>query len=242
MTSRITSLTRFWLAWIFVSLLVYPLTAIFVLAFGMILYPLIGAVMGGMGMVDPASADVYSIFMLTGFGGIVALAVGILQAKTIKRYFYFAPEYWITATVIGGLIAAPITGFVLYGIHEYMAVNYWAIVENGQFWMLSKLTRILPMMMYVTVMSAIQMLVLRHYVRNAWLWIIANAIAGLMFSMVATVTFNPGFGDWLLAAVAQGAVTGFAMLFLLQNLAKEDDDDDGDREYAYQHVPIDIDD
>ena len=245
MTAQIRT-TRFWLAWIVASLLVYPLVIAFALAFSMIWFPTVEALFPAFEEVTfttTATTHVMTLLTLVGFGGIIALAVGVLQANVIKRYFHFEMQYWKRATVIGGFIAAPVTAFALFAMHDYMNANYWQLFETGQFEAYNTLINILPMVMYVTVMSVVQVVVLRQYVRHAWLWILANAVAGLMFSMLATVTFRPGVVDWLLAAIAQGAITGFAMLFLLHRLTDEGDDDDGGTpEYAYQHVPIDIDD
>ncbi len=232
--------TNFWLAWIFASLLVYPITAIFVFAFSMIWFTAAQALFPAVNQAGFLS-DVYTLATIIAFGGVIALAVGMLQANVLKRYFHFTPQNWQRATVIGGLVAAPVTGFIMFGLNDYMSVNYWELVESGQFEILSLLLNVLPMMMYVTVMSVVQAIVLREYVSSAWLWIVANAVAGLMFSMLAMVTFDPGFGDWLLAAIAQGAITGFAMLWLLHRLTKEEEEAD-EPEFAYQHVPIDIDD
>jgi len=246
MTAQIKT-TRFWLAWIAASLLVYPLVIAFALAFSMIWFPTIGAMFPAFDGVTPtstATTHIVTLLTLVGFGGIVALTVGILQANVIKRYFHFELKYWKRATAIGGLVGAPVTAFALFGLYDYMYANYMPLFNSGQFEAYNVLLNALPMVMYVTVMSVVQVVVLREYVRNAWLWILANAVAGFMFSMLVTVTFRPGFIDWFLAAVAQGAITGFAMLFLLHRLTDESDDDDssGTPDYAYQHVPIDFDD
>lgn len=244
MTSRIKT-TRFWIAWIVASLLVYPLTAVFTIAFGMLWFPAIESIFpssDGFSSATQTISEIYTFLTLVGFGGIIALAIGVLQASVIKRYFHFTPQYWKRATIIGGLIAAPATAFALFALNSYTTTHYWQLVESGQFEILQRLMGLLPMVMYVSVMSVVQVVVLRRYVRNAWLWILANAVAGFMFSMVATMTFNPGFGDWLLAAVAQGAITGFAMLWLLHRLTEEAENAGKDADLAYQHVPIDMDD
>jgi len=246
MTSQIKT-TRFWLAWSFASLLVYPLVAVFLLAFSMFWFPTMEAIfpsLDGISSAGPTTDMIFTMLTLTAGGGIVAFTVGVLQVNTIKRYFHFRLPNWIRATVAGGLIGAPVTAFVVISLSNHMSGNYWQLVESGQFYLWDTLLNILPMTLYVTIMSAVQLIVLRQYVRSAWLWILANAIAGLMFSMVAMVTFRPGMIDWLLAAIAQGAITGFAMLWLLHRLTNDsDDDNDGDgRRFAYQRVPIDKDD
>ncbi len=244
MTSQVKT-TRFWFAWTFASLLVYPLTAIFALAFSMVWFPTMEAVFPSATNYDynygSTAHDIYMLLTLTFAGGIVGMAVGLLQSKVIERYFQFSPKYWKRATVVGGLIAAPVMAFSVIGLSDYMSANYWQLSFSEHYQTLNSLVNVLPMVLYVTVMSAVQLFVLRHYVRNAWLWIIANAVAGFMFSMLVTVAFNPGFGDWLIAAIAQGAITGFAMLWLLHNLNKDNLVND-EPDYAYQHVPIDTDD
>lgn len=240
-----TNTTRFWLAWTFASLLVYPLVIIFFLAFSMVWFPMMEAIVPNVTTYDysynSSAHDIYMLVTLSIAGGLVGMAVAILQASVLKRYFHFVPKYWKRATVVGGFIAAPVMAFAVIGLTDYMTANYFALAESGQFSVFNTLTNVMPMVLYVTVMSTVQAFILRKYVRSAWLWIGANAVAGLMFSMLVSVAFNPSFGDWLLAAVAQGAITGFAMLWLLHNLSKEAEAEK-EPEFAYQHVPIDTDD
>lgn len=243
MTSHIKT-TRFWLAWIFASLLVYPLVVLFMIAFSMVLSPIFTAMSSDTffysSVNDSVVEVVYFLLLSSGVGGIVGFAVGLLQQSVIKRYFHITVNNWRRATVTGGMIAAPVMVLTIHGMTSSLNDNYWQLYQSGLFSPLSSLLSIMPMVLYVTVMSAVQIVILRRYVNHAWLWIMANAVAGLMFSMLVNNAYEPGISNWILAAIAQGAVTGFAMLWLLHHLNTEVEIDEK-QEFAYQHVPIDID-
>jgi hypothetical protein len=242
MTSHIKT-TRFWLAWIFASLLVYPLVAIFLIALTMVLSPILTAVAPSYSYYDSGATleTVYMIGFIVGIGGVVGFAVGLLQKTVIKRYFHFTVYSWQRTTAIGGMIAAPVMALAIHGMTRALSDNYWQFYESGYYSPLSSIIAVMPMVIYVTVLSAIQVVILRRYVSHAWLWILANTTAGMMFSMLVNSAYEPHVGNWILAAIAQGAVTGFAMLWLLHNLNKELATEEP-QEFAYQHVPIDTED
>lgn len=237
--------TRFWFAWTFASLLVYPLAGVLVFALFMSLSFVVQVTTGGNPSLlvdgDESISLAYGIAIVSVLGGIVGLSVGMLQKWVVNRYFRIELHHWQRASAVGGLIAAPIMALALSGMSSYMSENYWQILENGQYAFFDTVSDILPMVIYVTVLSTVQLFILRQYVRNAWFWIMSNTVAGLMFSMLVAHAFDPEFHNWLLAAIAQGAVTGFAMLWLLHRLGQETEIKQ-EPEFAYQHVPIDTDD
>lgn len=240
MTSHIKT-TRFWLAWIFASLLVYPMVIACFVALSMILSPIFTAISPTYyGVSNIALDTMYLIVMSSGIGGIVGFCIGLLQQSVIKRYFHITFHRWQRATIIGGMIAAPVMTIAMQSVNSVISNSYWELYETGLAHPLTTLTAIMPMVMYVTVMSAIQVVILRRYVSHAWLWIMANGIAGFMFSMLVSTSFEFGIGNWILAAIAQGAVTGFAMLWLLHYFTNEVEIDEK-QEFAYQHVPIEND-
>gem|GEM_PF-2018889 len=244
MTSHIRT-TRFWLAWIFASLLVYPLVIISLIALSMVLSPILTMVSPETYYYSGASnatlETIYLLLFSSGVGGIVGFSVGLLQKSVIKRYFYFELHNWRRATVIGGMIAAPVMALSIHGVNTVISDHYWELYQSGLYNPLNSMISMLPMVMYVMVMSAIQIVILRRYVKHAWLWILANTVAGMMFSMLVSSSIDPDLGNWLLAAIAQGAVTGFAMLWLLHHFNRQIEIDE-QQEFAYQHVPIDMDD
>lgn len=236
--------TRFWLAWIFASLLVYPLALALLFAFSLVLTTAVQTFANGNSLVDSSTAMTEMFYLLvvsSVVGGIVGFAVGLLQKYVIQRYFNIEFTHWKRASVIGGMIAAPVMAVAMHSLTNYMSVHYWQLLESGQFAFYDTLTTIMPMVLYVTILATVQIVILRQYVMSAWLWIMANTVAGLTFSMLLANAFEPGLGNWLLAAIAQGAVTGFAMLWLLHRLIKDAEPVE-EREFAYQHVPIDSDD
>jgi len=240
MTSHIKT-THFWLAWIFASLLVYPMVVICLLAFSMILSPFFTAVSSTFNSASNLALDtLYLGLVSSSVGGVIGLVIGFLQRSVIERYFHIRFYDWKRATIIGGMIAAPVMVVCMQGVNTVISDNYWQLIESGMYRPLDTFTNIMPMVMYVTLMSVIQVVILRRYVGHAWLWIMANATAGFMFSMLVSTSYDFGVSNWMIAAIAQGAVTGFAMLWLLHHFS-QDIEIDEKQELAYQHVPIEND-
>lgn len=246
MTSHIRS-TRFWLAWIFASLMVYPLVIMFLIAFSMVLSPIL-TTMSPQTYFYPGESNatletIYILLVSSGVGGIIGFSVGLLQKSVIKRYFHFELHNWRRATVIGGMIAAPVMALSIHGVNAVISNHYFELYQSGLYNTFSSIVTLMPMIVYVTVMSMIQIVILRRYVSHTWLWILANSVAALMFSMLVSISYDPyypHFANWLLAAIAQGAITGFAMLWLFHHFNRQIEIDEK-QEFAYQHVPIDID-
>src|SRR5688572_33304718 len=74
---------------------------------------------------------------------------------------------------------------------------------------------------YVVFVSAAQWFTLRNAVKQAWLWILGNVAAGMVFSGLLTSYYD---GDtsvailfmFALAVLAQGYITGYVLLFLFE--------------------------
>jgi hypothetical protein len=237
--------SRFWLVWIAASLAVYPMAIILLALFSIVWNVAWQAVLpnrsGFMFDVFNQRSSAYFLYQfltLGAAGGLIGFGVGMLQGDVVKRHLHIDLSYWRRATVVGGIIAAPILLLASTALSDYFNANYWMIYQSGQRDLFQLLEAVLPMTLYVSVMSILQTIILRRYVKQAWLWVLANSVAGLMFSMLARTAFDPGFFQWLLAALAQGAVTGFAMLWLFLRLNKPEAQP---LEPAFQYVPIDID-
>ena len=244
MTTRIKT-TRFWLEWTFSSLLVYPITAILTVVFVIVWFPLMEMLTSTMYVyrqADLTMSDIFILLSVAVFGGAVSLSVGLLQARMVKRHFHIELQSWKRASAIGGAVATLAVLFTMVALDAHMNAYSWQLREFGGFQTMDTIMHIAPMTLYVSIMSVVQAFVLRRYVRDAWLWILANAVAGFMFSMVFVNAFSPSVWNWLLAAIAQGAITGFAMLWMLTRLTKDNQDDAADSSFAFQHVPIDVDD
>lgn len=236
--------TRFWMVWIVASLLVYPLAIVMLALFSIvwnIAWQAVIPTRGGF-MFDLfyQRSGVYFLYQFLTFGlagGIIGLGIGMLQRNVIKRHLHIDLPYWQRSTVVGGIIAAPVLLLATTALSDYFNANYWVIYQTGQRGLFQFMESVLPMTVYVTLMSCIQTIILRRYVKQAWLWVLANTVAGVMFSMVARTAFDPGFFQWFLAAIAQGAVTGFAMLWLFLRMNKPENQA---LEPAFQYVPIDL--
>ncbi len=81
---------------------------------------------------------------------------------------------------------------------------------------------LLLMPLFALCLSAVQWWELRKRVHGAWLWMLANGVGGLVWSMLFLRNDSAHvLGFWLLA---QGAITGGALLWLFQTTGWHDPD------------------
>ena len=176
------------------------------------------------------SSTIFYLYMLLTLivgGGLIGFFIGILQHRLMTHRLHLQLENWRRLSVIGGALGAPAAWVVLEGLFSTFG-------NNGRFLGNEILEGALPMVVFATVLSALQWVELRHHVRSAWLWVIANAIGGLFFGMLFQSNGDPNFGDWLLGAITQGAITGFVLLWLVQRMGYRQGD------LAYEPVPIKV--
>ncbi len=99
---------------------------------------------------------------------VTGFCIGILQKTIIRRQFGIDLRRWILFSVCGALLVGLITVLlIIYGLRQNTEC---CSIFNSSDW----LTYPLGMMILLGVFSAIQMSVLRNYVRDAWLWIAAH--------------------------------------------------------------------
>lgn len=95
------------------------------------------------------------------------------------------------------------------------------------------------MLVFITILSAFQTVELRRYVRHAWLWVLANAVGGLLFG---TVVFygSESLLTLVLPVFAQAGITGGTMLWLFNTSIRDDVEfDDGyGNEFAPVRIPV----
>lgn len=147
---------------------------------------------------DVTDVIAYAIFGLTP-GFIIALGQLLLL-----RYAY--------RMNLGGWMAASIIGWTIGGI----AMFTFPYAANSS-------SATVPLAVMMMPVALAQWLVLRHSVRQAWLWMIAIVVSGLVWgsalnSMIdLNITFNAltVAGVAGLAGLVQGAVTGASLMWLL---------------------------
>lgn len=192
--------------WLLYSVLVWPF-AIFcggVFAFAMSIF---------FATVEPLQrsdllAAIIGFMAVPIMGMIVGFCVGQLQRALLRKRLYWAADRWRTLTLVGGAIGA-----VVYVLVSILVGDPFA--EDSL---------MLAMPLFIVCVSVMQWFQLRQAVRSAWLWIVSNLVGGMVFTGLIFMN-QPvdGFysnlimlGIWLIAIVAQGAITGQIMLYLFQ--------------------------
>jgi len=119
---------------------------------------------------------------------------------------------------------ASLTGGILGGV-GLVGVQMLAAGDS-----VSTSVALLLMPLFALAMGASQWLILRHFARDAWLWVLANGVGGVVFSGLFFLNQPPYASDlilaglWLVATVAQSAVTAYVILWLYERGARERDD------------------
>jgi hypothetical protein len=154
-------------------------------------------------------------------GGSIGFSVGTIQQYLLKNILLWTADRWRLASTLGG-----IAGGLCFVLLAYLTDPYLYHMEET--------VAFIAMPLYVTILSAIQYLSLRVAVRAGWLWVLANLVGGVVFSgfilrnsldaamwgeLVSTL------GLWAVATLAQGAVTGYVLLFLFERMAYPYEDD-----------------
>jgi len=206
--------TKFWTRWLSGSLLVWPLS----LVIGGVLFVPIAFTLGSL---IPA-LDGFGSNMSTRealFGGVVILiigtaigfSVGYVQRNIFRSVLYWTADGWTTASTIGGFAGAVVSGAVMY------------VADSPPNDTLS----VVLMPVYIGCVGTAQWVTLRVATRSAWLWVLANIVGGLVFSGLmfrntGMFFLTDGIGPlimWAASAAAQGAITGYVILYLFERMA-----------------------
>lgn len=223
---------RFLLAWVGSSVIVWPVSIFLCLIFFASAWFAIDVVDELLAMLAPYG--LLRVFGLLLMGLLPGLAVGFvlgdLQQRAMQMHLGQRVPHWMRVTLLGGALAGTITVLSTLFLGEYSARMYWEMIA-------------LPLFMLV--LSAVQWWYLRQHVARAWMWTLANAVAGVVF--VGLMAMNqPGrdnvwypilqIGLWLIASVAQGLTTGIVLLWLFDH--HHDHWDDGERDLARVYVEV----
>ena len=151
-------------------------------------------------------------------GAVIGYMVGDFQRNLVRDLLGWDLTPWIKYSIMGGVIGglSVIAGMMLFGTY---------LPERIQ-WMITLPLFILPL-------SACQWWVLRQTTRDAWMWILGNVVAGIVFSGLFFSTQTMPFVlaeplsslfTWLIAAGSLGIITGIVMLWLYERPITEFDD------------------
>lgn len=161
-------------------------------------------------------------------GAVVGYCIGEAQYGLLRDMLGWRLQHWRRMTTIGGMLGGSFVMLMLTIMQPDQVENVGVLL-------------VMPVMMFV--LSSFQAWVLRHKVQPVWLWVLGNVVGGLAFSGVLFMN-TPGGDDglaflfsvlslWLLAALAQGFLTGYVMVWLYETVQPES-------ELAYAPVPVEI--
>jgi len=158
-------------------------------------------------------------------GAAIGFCVGAVQRLLLRRYLCWTADHWRRNSMIGGTLAACVT-LVVYGFARTMLQR-----RMGYYMPTPEPAAMVIMPLFIGVTSVLQWMVLRHAVRQALLWVLANVVGGLVFSGMLWIN-APRMDDstaWLAlvtAVLGQAFITGFVMLWLFEKQAYPIDDNE----------------
>lgn len=171
-----------------------------------------------------------TVAILTLPGAVIGYMVGDFQRNLVRDLLGWDLTHWIKYSIIGGVLGglSVIAGMVVFGT---------SLPERVQ-WMLT-----LPL--FIVPLSACQWWVLRPTTRDAWMWILGNLVAAIVFSGLFFSTQTMPFSraeplssvfNWLFAAGSLGIITGVVMLWLYDRPISEFDDENAELARVYVEV------
>jgi len=202
----------FLLWWVASSLFVWPLA---IVIGGVLMFPL-GMLLSVIRPPFDANQTWYTLLsfglIVPILGAVIGFSIGHLQRWLFRKRLYWAADYWRRWSIGGGVLAAISVAGVVFFMQPLAMLDERVIV-------------MVMMPIFVSILSAVQWWLLRGAVREAWLWVLGNLAAGVVFSglivMNRPALSSAGYalatmGLWLLAALVQGTISGFVILFLFE--------------------------
>ena len=190
--------------WLVASVLVWPLALILGVVSGVVGFSVSGTL-------NPLFNTILTIGLA---GGTVGIAIGLLQRNIIDSQFDWEAPRWLLVSMLGGLLG----GLILLVLGPSLSSMSDPFYNLNFFFDVPLL-----MPLYMLPVSAAQWWALRYRVEGAWLWVLANGVGGLVWSLIVTDTnaLSDTITYGLLATLAQGAITGGALLWLFQTARRE---------------------
>jgi hypothetical protein len=196
--------------WVVCSLFIWPLA---VIALVIVIVPL-GMIYSAF---EPAYySGYYELYQILGVivaipivGAVIGASMSALQRWLLRSKLYWAADKWRMWSMLGGAAAAAVVALVM-SLFE----PRW---EDKAF--------VYMMPIFIGVVSAFQYLSLRHAVKDAWLWILGNVVAGLVFGGLLVnnqrIGYDTGSGLQQLVLISLafsslGIITASVILFLFE--------------------------
>lgn len=166
------------------------------------------------------SADSSLIFLailFSSIGLVIGLIFGAIQKAILRMRTREPWRGWLIASAIGGVIAVDILAVLLF----IQGAGYvmWMVMPPSEtlFWFGFQIAVI-----FFACLALSQVFVLSHYVRGAWVWVLANIVAGVvLFSLLIFGALSMAVSPLItiilifLVAASPGIVTGFSLVWLM---------------------------
>lgn len=224
MRNVLTSM-RFMLLWILgsVAALYTTIVTSLIIGFGS---TLIATFIWTTGRREPGAIEmlIFSVIVYSLIGLAAGSIIGSIQKGLLRQKSGDSWRGWIIASVIGGVLAMNVTGFLI-GRQIGALISTLTLPPKEVLLLIALQLLIIP----PACLSLCQSAVLSQYVRGAWVWVLANVVAGVVLFSLAATAIGGGVlsaltivGLVLLLSAAPGIVTGFAMLWLILFNRKHD--------------------
>ncbi|MEM9951734.1 MAG: hypothetical protein AAF846_09050 [Chloroflexota bacterium] len=193
--------------WILGSIVIFP-QAVFVLAIVTVPSIIIISNLIPSRILYSGLSDVFIWIGVGVGGGIVGICIASWQRWLLRTKFYWAADGWYRWTIIGTSLGALIA-YLIFRIADWVTVSYLRS---------EAMLYVLPI--FLAIIAGFQAVVLRRAVKQSWLWILANFVAGVVY--VGILTRNDPTNvlmtllNMMLVLVSLGAITGIVMLFLFE--------------------------
>lgn len=196
--------------WVACSFFVWPLI---VIVLGVVAMPVVylASIISPYGVNSTATGIILACATIIGIGAIIGLCMAFLQRWVLRTKLYWTADRWYLWTAIGGAVGASVIAPILI----FFLPGYSSTGEEV-FYM---------MPVFLGIVSAFQFLALRNAVKQAWFWVIANIVGGMVYAGVL-IGNQPSYTNdyYALTALAIGSlsvasigfISGFVLLFLFE--------------------------
>lgn len=222
----------FLIGWLVGGVLVYPIVVMLFAALWGGLALFLGNVYrpGTNGLID-------FIGLMAGIlisGAVIGFSLGVVQRWLLRRYLCWTADRWRRYSALGGLLGAGVAALA------YAFVRAILIRRMGSYPASMDMAAIVLMPLFMSVVSGLQWMTLRYAVKQSLLWVLANAVGGLIFSGMLWINAPRMDNDiaWVaifIAVLGQAFVTGLVMLWLFEKLAYPIQDGDDAEPLTKRH-------
>lgn len=149
-------------------------------------------ILNSMGRFNPLEA-INAIMMGLGMG----VPIAIVQYQLIRRLMMVDLRFWISISALGWLMS----GIALFVTSTEVPVEIS-----------------IQILMFFLIPTVLQFLILRRYIQNAWLWILANAIGSIVLALPITSSRSLEVMVLTAGGILQTVTTGIVLYWLFRQV------------------------